>query len=89
MYVLYFLKYIFALLSLIFYSFLQILIVKCIFSGYVLESTGSYLICQAILGSAQFAGAAVWLAEPWATRYEKKRQAEKNAMKSPEEQQLV
>ncbi|XP_055927405.1 monocarboxylate transporter 12-B-like isoform X2 [Argiope bruennichi] len=57
--------------------------------GYVLETTGSYVICQSILGSAQFAGSAIWLAEPWATRYEKRRLEDKKNQKSPEEQQLV
>ncbi|GFQ93047.1 monocarboxylate transporter 2 [Trichonephila clavata] len=57
--------------------------------GYVLETTGSYVICQSILGSAQFAGTAIWLAEPWALRWEKKRELIRNSQKSPEEQQLV
>ncbi|KFM56736.1 hypothetical protein X975_26653, partial [Stegodyphus mimosarum] len=57
--------------------------------GYVLESTGSYLICQTILGSAQFAGAAVWFAEPWAVRWEKKREERRKKLRSPEEEQLV
>ncbi|GIY29993.1 monocarboxylate transporter 2 [Caerostris darwini] len=57
------------------------------FMGYVLETTGSYIICQSILGSAQFAGVAIWLAEPWAVRWEKRR--EMDSQKPPEEQQLV
>ncbi|KAG8201420.1 hypothetical protein JTE90_024293 [Oedothorax gibbosus] len=57
--------------------------------GYVLETTGSYGICQSVLACAQLGGAAIWLAEPWALRYEKRRQELKSQMKSSEEQHLV
>lgn len=56
--------------------------------GYVLESTGSYVACQVILGSAQFVGAAVWIAEPWAVRWEKRRLLEQKN-KIPEQEELV
>ncbi|UYV80137.1 hypothetical protein LAZ67_18001806 [Cordylochernes scorpioides] len=40
---------------------------------YILESTGSYAICQIILGSVQILGASIWVLEPWAVGRQKSR----------------
>lgn len=46
--------------------------------GYVLEQTGSYSICQTILGLSQVLGAAVWIFEPFAVRREKRKSMEQD-----------